>query len=131
LSAPLIVMAIVPTFIYVVAICKLGLPEGNIDMGSTIGSYFGLVFHCSLFSYRNFYFCPIRQSNRGVYHFRIRVLLFLFCFDGLASTHRLLQYDYVSRNARHFKSMWRDRHQRHSLFCQPNGIVSFAYRLQT
>jgi hypothetical protein len=42
-------MAIVPTFIYV-AICKLGMPEGNIDMGSTIGSYFGLVFLIAAYS---------------------------------------------------------------------------------
>ena len=40
----LIVMAIIPTLIYVVVIARLGMPEGNIDMGSTIGAYFGLVF---------------------------------------------------------------------------------------
>ena len=40
----LIVIAIIPTFIYVYAISNLGSPEGNIDMGSTIGSYFGLLF---------------------------------------------------------------------------------------
>jgi len=40
----LIVIAIIPTFIYVYVIYGLGIPEGNIDMGSTIGSYFGLLF---------------------------------------------------------------------------------------
>jgi ABC-2 type transport system permease protein len=34
----LIVLAIIPTFIYV-SKSNLGMPEGNIDMGSTIGSY--------------------------------------------------------------------------------------------
>jgi ABC-2 type transport system permease protein len=28
----------------VAVISSLGMPEGNIDMGSTIGSYFGLLF---------------------------------------------------------------------------------------
>jgi ABC-2 type transport system permease protein len=35
----LIVLAIIPTFIYVKVISNLAMPEGNIDMGSTIGSY--------------------------------------------------------------------------------------------
>jgi ABC-2 type transport system permease protein len=38
----LIVLAIIPTFIYVSNI-QLAMPEGNIDMGSTIGSYAGLM----------------------------------------------------------------------------------------
>jgi len=40
----LIVIAIIPTFIYVYVIYGLGIPEGNIDMGNTMGSYFGLLF---------------------------------------------------------------------------------------
>ncbi|MGQ3089205.1 ABC transporter permease subunit, partial [Flavobacterium sp.] len=40
----LIVMAIVPTIIYVFVLSTYGNPQGNIDMGSTIGSYFGLLF---------------------------------------------------------------------------------------
>ena len=46
----LIVMAIIPTFIYVAVISNLGMPEGNIDMGSTIGSYFGLLFLIAAYS---------------------------------------------------------------------------------
>ena len=40
----LIIIAIIPTLIYVVMISYFGNPEGNIDMGSTMGSYFGLLF---------------------------------------------------------------------------------------
>ena len=46
----LIVIAIIPTFIYVYVISSLGMPEGNLDMGSTIGSYFGLLFLISGYS---------------------------------------------------------------------------------
>ena len=40
----LIVLAILPTYVYVWIISYFGNPEGNIDMGSTLGSYFGLLF---------------------------------------------------------------------------------------
>jgi ABC-2 type transport system permease protein len=46
----LIVMAIIPTLIYVEVIWSLGAPEGNLDLGSTIGSYFGLLFLISAYS---------------------------------------------------------------------------------
>lgn len=39
----LLVIALVPTLIYVLSIYNLGNPPGNIDMGSTWGSYLGLI----------------------------------------------------------------------------------------
>jgi ABC-2 type transport system permease protein len=44
----LILLALTPnTCLYVYTVYQLGSPEGNLDMGSTIGSYFGLLFPCS------------------------------------------------------------------------------------
>jgi ABC-2 type transport system permease protein len=40
----LILLALLPTLIYVVVLSDYGNPHGNIDMGSTLGSYFGLMF---------------------------------------------------------------------------------------
>ena len=40
----LIVLAILPTLLYVYVLYMLGYPVGNIDLGSTLGSYFGLLF---------------------------------------------------------------------------------------
>lgn len=40
----LIVIALIPTIIYVIVLSQLGNPPGNIDTGSTLGSYFGLLF---------------------------------------------------------------------------------------
>lgn len=40
----LIVLALLPTLIYVHVVSQLGNPPGNIDMGSTLASYFGLLF---------------------------------------------------------------------------------------
>jgi len=43
-SLTLLVIALLPTLLYVISVYNLGNPPGNIDMGSTWGSYLGLVF---------------------------------------------------------------------------------------
>ncbi len=40
----LILIALLPTLLYVYTIYQLGDPVGNLDIGSTLGSYFGLLF---------------------------------------------------------------------------------------
>ena len=39
----LLIIALLPTFIYIITVYNLGNPIGNIDMGSTWGSYLGLL----------------------------------------------------------------------------------------
>tara|TARA_B100000768_G_C11214549_1_gene347545 strand:- start:379 stop:1098 length:720 start_codon:yes stop_codon:yes gene_type:complete len=48
-SLLLVCIAIVPTLIYVYTVYQLGNPTGNIDFGSTIGSYIGLLFLASAY----------------------------------------------------------------------------------
>jgi len=43
-SLTLLVIALLPTLLYVVSVYNLGMPPGNIDLGSTWGSYLGLIF---------------------------------------------------------------------------------------
>jgi len=43
-SLTLLVIALIPTLLYVVSVYNLGNPPGNIDLGSTWGSYLGLIF---------------------------------------------------------------------------------------
>lgn len=45
----LVVFALLPTLLYYYTVYKLGSPEGNLDSGATIGSYFGLVFLAAVF----------------------------------------------------------------------------------
>ena len=45
----LLVLALLPTLIYVVSVYNLGNPVGNIDLARTFGSYMGLVFLGSAF----------------------------------------------------------------------------------
>lgn len=40
----LILLALAPTLLYVYVLSYFGNPQGNIDMGSTLGSYIGLLF---------------------------------------------------------------------------------------
>ncbi|KAF2515049.1 gliding motility-associated ABC transporter permease subunit GldF [Flavobacterium zhairuonense] len=82
----LIILAIIPTFIYVFVISNLGNPEGNIDMGSTIGSYFGLLFLIASYSAIGVFTSTLSENQ--IVAFIIAVFLcffFYFGFEGIAS----------------------------------------------
>ena len=108
-SMVLIVIAIIPTFIYVKVISSLGMPEGNIDMGSTMGSYFGLLFLIA--SYCAIGIFTSTLSNNQIVGFILSVFLcflFYFGFEGLATTIPSLE-NFISKLGmdNHFKSMSR------------------------
>lgn len=82
----LIVMAIIPTFIYVEVVWNLGLPEGNLDLGSTLGSYFGLLFLIAAYSAIGIFTSSVSENQ--IVSFIIAVFLcffFYFGFQGLAA----------------------------------------------
>ena len=82
----LIVMAIVPTFLYVWTIYGLGIPEGNIDMGSTIGSYFGLLFLISGYSAIGIFTSTLSENQIVAFIIAVFLCFFLyFGFEGLAT----------------------------------------------
>lgn len=105
----LIVIAIIPTFIYVYVIYGLGMPAGNIDMGSTMGSYFGLLFLIAAYTSIGVFTSTLSENQ--IVAFIVSVFLcfiFYFGFQGVASQFKsiediiaLLGMDY------HFKSMSR------------------------
>ena len=82
----LIVIAIIPTFIYVYVISSLGMLEGNIDMGSTMGSYFGLLFLIA--SYTSIGIFTSTLSENQIVAFILSVFmcfLFYFGFQGIST----------------------------------------------
>jgi ABC-2 type transport system permease protein len=82
----LIVLAIIPTIIYVFVIASLGNPEGNIDMGSTLGSYFGLLFLIA--GYTSVGIFTSTLSDNQIVAFILSVFLcfiLYFGFEGLSS----------------------------------------------
>ena len=105
----LIVLAIVPTFIYVKVISNLGLPEGNIDMGSTIGSYFGLLFLIASYSAIGIFTSTLSENQ--IVAFIIAVFLCFFFYFGFQGLATLIPGDSNIVSAfgmqDHFKSMSR------------------------
>ena len=81
----LLIIALLPTLVYVKVIYDLGLPEGNIDFGSTIGSYFGLLFLVAAYTAIGIFTSSL--SDNQIIAFIISVLLcfgFYFGFQGMA-----------------------------------------------
>lgn len=105
----LIALAILPTLFYVYIISSLGFPEGNIDMGSTIGSYFGLLFLIGGYTSIGIYTSTLSENQ--IVAFIIAVFLcfvFYFGFDGLANVFKgWSSYITFFGMQDHFKSMSR------------------------
>lgn len=81
----LIVMALLPTIVYVLVLSWFGNPEGNIDMGSTLGSYFGLLFLISGYTAIGVFTSTL--SDNQIVAFIVSVFfcfIFYFGFEGLA-----------------------------------------------
>ena len=105
----LIVMAIIPTFIYVWTIYGLGMPEGNIDMGSAIGSYFGLLFLISAYSAIGIFTSTLSDNQIVAFIISVFLCFFLyFGFEGLATvTPNISNFISALGMQDHYKSMSR------------------------
>ncbi|MFK7115509.1 gliding motility-associated ABC transporter permease subunit GldF [Flavobacterium oreochromis] len=82
----LILIAILPTLVYVKIIYDLGLPEGNLDFGSTLGSYFGLLFLIGSYTSIGIYTSTL--SDNQIIAFLVAVFLcflFYFGFQGIST----------------------------------------------
>lgn len=105
----LIVIAIIPTFIYVYVVSLLGMPAGNIDMGSTIGSYFGLLFLVAAYTSVGIFTSTLSENQ--IVAFIVSVFLcflFYYGFEGLTTLFKS-QSDIIAQLGMdyHFKSMSR------------------------
>lgn len=105
----LIVIAIIPTVIYVFVISSLGNPEGNIDMGSTLGSYFGLLFLIAGYTAIGIFTSTLSENQ--IVSFILSVFLcffFFYGFDGIGSLLKSAQ-DLIASFGMdyHFRSMGR------------------------
>jgi len=105
----LIVIAIIPTLIYVYVISTLGIPEGNIDLGSILGSYFGLLFLVAAYTSIGIFTSTLSENQ--IVSFILSVFLcflFYYGFDGMTTLIKS-QSDVIARFGMdyHFKSMAR------------------------
>ncbi|RLJ69043.1 ABC-2 type transport system permease protein [Lacinutrix venerupis] len=102
----LIILALIPTLLYVYTVNQLGKPVGNLDVGSTLGSYFGLLFLVAAYTAIGVFSSTL--SDNQIVAFIIAVFLcFLFYvgFEGLADI--LGSFIEQIGMASHFKSMSR------------------------
>lgn len=76
----LLLIALLPTLVYVVSVYNLGLPVGNLDMGSTIGSYIGLVFLGATFIAMGIFVSSL--TNSQIVAFILAAPLCFICYFG-------------------------------------------------
>ncbi len=106
----LILMALLPTLLYVYTVSSLGNPEANLDMGSTIGSYFGLLFLVGAYTAIGVFASTL--SDNQIVAFIIAIFIcffFYFGFEGLSNYHILGDLIYLENlgMAAHYNSMSR------------------------
>lgn len=103
----LILIAILPTLIYVYTIYQLGNPVGNLDTGSTLGSYFGLLFLIAAYTAIGVFSSTL--SDNQIVAFITSVFL-CFCFyigfEGLSEFISSGFMEQLGMSA-HYKSMSR------------------------
>lgn len=100
----LIVIALLPTLLYIYTISELGAPTGNWDVGSTLGSYLGLLFLVFAFTAIGIFASTL--SHNQIVAFILGVFLcflFYFGFEGISTvfasniiTDLGLQHHYTS-----------------------------------
>ncbi len=76
----LIFLALIPTLTYVYTVFQLGSTIGNLDFGTTLGSYFGLLFLASGFTSIGLFTSTL--SNNQIVAFITGVALSFFMFYG-------------------------------------------------
>ncbi len=106
----LILIALVPTLLYVFTISKLGAIEGNLDTGSILGSYFGLLFLVAAYTSIGIFASTL--SDNQIVAFIIAVFIcffFYFGFEGLSNYKLFGDTVYLEKLGMesHFKSMSR------------------------
>lgn len=105
----LVIVALLPTLSYVYTIYALGNPVGNLDIGSTIGSYIGLLFLASAYCAVGLFTSTLSNNQIVAFILGICISFFLFYgFDAVASLLSNSSY-YIRQFGfnEHFKSISR------------------------
>lgn len=103
----LILIALLPTALYVFTVYQLGDPVGNLDLGSTLGSYFGLLFLIAAYTAIGVFASSL--SDNQIVTFIIAVFLCFFFYIGFEGIADYLSSNFIDQLGMsfHFKSMSR------------------------
>lgn len=90
------ILCIVPSLVYLYSVYVLGVPTGNIDLGATAGSYFGLILLIAAFSAVGILASSISQNQIMAYLLGVFLCFILyFGIEQLASYKLLGGADYL------------------------------------
>lgn len=103
----LILIALIPTLLYVYTIYQLGNPAGNLDVGSTLGSYFGLLFLIAAYTAIGIFTSTL--SSNQIVAFILAVFLCFVFYIGFEGVADFTSSDFINQlgMSSHYKSMSR------------------------
>lgn len=82
----LVLMAIIPTFIYYYSVYKLGSPVGNLDSGGIWGSYIGLFFLAAIYVAVGVFSSTLSENQIVAFIIGVIITFFLYAgFDSISS----------------------------------------------
>lgn len=80
-------IAVLPTFTYVYTVFMLGNPIGNIDFGSTIGSYMGIFFLATTYTSIGLFTSTLSKNQIVAFIYGVFITFFLFYgFDAISTS---------------------------------------------
>lgn len=105
------VLCLIPSLVYLYTIYVLGVPEGNVDLGATFGSYFGMILLIGAFSSVGILASSLSSNQIMAYLLGVFMcFIFYFGIEQLASYKLLGGADYILQNIgfyKHFLSFTR------------------------
>lgn len=87
----LIVLALLPTLLYVLTLHELGQPEGNIDTGAIVGSYLGLLLLAGCYAAVGLFASSLTQNQIVAFILGVFLCFFFFHAFEAAADLNLLQ----------------------------------------
>lgn len=98
------ILCLLPSVIYLYTVYVLGVPAGNIDLGATFGSYFGLIILTAAFSSVGILASSLSQNQIMAYLLGVFMCFILyFGIEQLASYKLLGGTDYILSNLGFYK----------------------------
>ena len=86
-SLLLVCVALIPTLTYVYTVYVLGNPVGNLDIGSTVGSYLGLLFLAATYTSIGLFTSTLSKNQIVAFILSVFITFILFYgFDAVSST---------------------------------------------
>ncbi|MBC7607624.1 MAG: gliding motility-associated ABC transporter permease subunit GldF [Burkholderiales bacterium] len=105
----LIVIALLPTLLYIYVLSGLEMPQSHIDLGSITGSYFGLLFLIAAYSAIGIFTSTLSENQIVAFILSVFLCFFFYFAFGSMAIYLPSAEDFISSLGMdsHFKSMSR------------------------